>query len=65
MPILQVQIVEGRTDEQISDLIFNLTKTTTKCLDVKPEQVRVIVNVVPKKNWGVGGTTKYDLELKE
>lgn len=58
MPIIQVQILEGRTDKQVKELISDLTASTVKCLGVKPEQVRVVVNVVPKKFWGVGGITK-------
>ncbi|WP_066365302.1 2-hydroxymuconate tautomerase family protein [Neobacillus fumarioli] len=58
MPIIQVQILEGRTDEQIRNLIAELTKSTVHCLQVKPEQVRVIVQTVPKNYWGTGGVTK-------
>lgn len=58
MPIIQIQILEGRTDENIKNLIANVTETTVNTLDVNPEQVRVIVNTVPRKYWGVGGTTK-------
>nr|WP_268926747.1 2-hydroxymuconate tautomerase family protein [Neobacillus sedimentimangrovi] len=58
MPIIQVQILEGRTDDQIRELIAELTQSTVKCLDVKPEQVRVLVQTIPKKYWGVGGETK-------
>lgn len=32
MPIIQVQILEGRTDEQIRNLIAELTKSTVHCL---------------------------------
>lgn len=61
MPLIQVQILEGRTDQQIKDLIANLTDSTVKSLGVKSQQVRVTVNVVPKKYWGVGGITKDEL----
>ncbi|MFH7817908.1 2-hydroxymuconate tautomerase family protein [Neobacillus thermocopriae] len=58
MPIIQVQILEGRTDDQIRELIAELTQSTVKCFDVKPEQVRVLVQTIPQKYWGVGGKTK-------
>jgi 4-oxalocrotonate tautomerase len=61
MPIIQVQVLEGRSDEKIRDLIAGITDTTVRTMDVRPEQVRVIVQTVPKKYWGVGGVTK-DLE---
>jgi 4-oxalocrotonate tautomerase len=61
MPIIQVQILEGRSDEQIKAFISSLTESTVKTLGVKAEQVRVIVSDVPKKRWGVGGITKDEL----
>jgi 4-oxalocrotonate tautomerase len=61
MPIIQVQILEGRSDEKIRELISSLTKSAVNSLEVKPEQVRVIVTEIPPKNWGVGGLTKENL----
>jgi 4-oxalocrotonate tautomerase len=61
MPIIQVQVLEGRSDEKIRELIAGITDTTVRTMDVRPDQVRVIVQSVPKKYWGVGGVTK-DLE---
>jgi 4-oxalocrotonate tautomerase len=61
MPIIQVHILEGRSDEQIKAFISSLTESTVKTLGVKAEQVRVIVSEVPKKRWGVGGITKDEL----
>ena len=61
MPIIQVQVLEGRSDEKIRELIAGITDTAVRTLDVRPEQVRVIVQLVPGKYWGVGGVTK-DME---
>lgn len=61
MPIIQVQVLEGRSDEKIRELIAGITDTAVRTLDVRPDQVRVIVQTVPKKYWGVGGVTK-DIE---
>lgn len=61
MPIIQVQVLEGRSDEKIRELIAGITDSAVRTLDVRPEQVRVIVQTVPKKYWGVGGVTK-DME---
>lgn len=58
MPIIQVQVLEGRSDEKIKDLVAGITKTAVETLGVKPEQVRVIVQPIPHKYWGVGGVTK-------
>ncbi|WP_281249423.1 4-oxalocrotonate tautomerase [Fictibacillus arsenicus] len=58
MPIIQVQVIEGRTDEQLSKLMDSLTNAAAECLDVKKEQVRVLIQEVPNKHWGVGGKPK-------
>lgn len=62
MPIIQVQVLEGRSDEKIKELIAGITDTAVRTLEVKPEQVRVIVQTVPHKYWGVGGITKEDIK---
>jgi 4-oxalocrotonate tautomerase len=58
MPIIQVQVIEGRTDEQLSKLLESLTNAAAESLDVKKEQVRVLIQEVPNKHWGVGGKPK-------
>lgn len=58
MPIIQVQVLEGRSDEKIKDLVAGITQTAVETLGVKPEQVRVIVQPIPHKYWSVGGITK-------
>jgi 4-oxalocrotonate tautomerase len=63
MPIIQVQVLEGRSDEVIRELIAGVTDSAVRTLGVKPEQVRVIVQPVPRKYWAVGGVTKDIEEL--
>jgi 4-oxalocrotonate tautomerase len=58
MPIIQVQVIEGRTDEQLSKLMESLTNAAAESLDVKKEQVRVLIQEVPNKHWGVAGKPK-------
>lgn len=55
MPMLQVSILEGRTPEQKEELIARLTATITETLSVKPESVRVLIQEMPKTNWGIAG----------
>jgi 4-oxalocrotonate tautomerase len=58
MPIIQVHVIEGRTDEQLSALMESLTNAAAESLEVKKEQVRVLITEVPNKHWGVGGKPK-------
>lgn len=61
MPIVQIQLIEGRPDEKIKAVIANVTETMVETLGVKKEQVRVIVNIVPKSHFGIGGVPVSDL----
>lgn len=63
MPLLNIQILEGRSEEKINNLIKNVTETVSNTLDSPQENVRVIVNEVPKTHWGIGG--KSALERKK
>ncbi len=47
MPIIQIQIIEGRKQEQIQNLIFDVTEVVAKNLDVDVGRVRVLVNEIP------------------
>ncbi len=58
MPIIHVHVIEGRSDEQLSQLMEKLTVVAAESLDVKIEQVRVLIQEVPNKHWGVGGKPK-------
>ncbi|MET3290480.1 UNVERIFIED_CONTAM: 4-oxalocrotonate tautomerase [Brevibacillus sp. OAP136] len=62
MPIINIQLIEGRDAEQIESLIAEVTETVVKNLQVRPEQVRVLVTEIPATHWGVGGKSKRSLE---
>ena len=55
MPIIDVSMLEGRTDEQKRALIAELTDVTERVLGVPRESIRVLLREVPPENWGVGG----------
>lgn len=55
MPILNVQLIKGRPQEKVEELIKNLTKTTSETLDAPKENVRVIVTEIPDTHWGISG----------
>jgi len=54
MPVVRVDMWEGRTDEVKEKLIKGITKAFTG-IGVSPEWVTVIINDIPKTNWGSGG----------
>ncbi|API92020.1 4-oxalocrotonate tautomerase [Virgibacillus pantothenticus] len=57
MPIITIQIMEGRSPEKIEALINNVTDMVSKSLTAPKENIRVLVHEIPKSHWGIGGTT--------
>lgn len=55
MPIIQVQVLKGRSREEVRGLIADVTQAAVKNLSVKPEQVRVLVTEMEHSHWGAGG----------
>lgn len=55
MPLIQVNIMEGRPPEKIKALIENITHTVVETLDAPKQSVRVLVNEMPKTHWGIAG----------
>ena len=55
MPIAQINILEGRTDEQKEMLIREVTDAISRSLDAPVESVRIILNEMPKQHFGIGG----------
>ncbi len=55
MPIAQINILDGRTDEQKEALIHEVTDAIVRSLDAPVESVRVIINEMPKQHFGIAG----------
>ena len=55
MPIAQLYIIEGRTDEQKETLIRQVSVAMANSLDAPLERVRVIITEMPKNHFGIGG----------
>jgi 4-oxalocrotonate tautomerase len=54
MPVVIVEMWEGRTPEQKEKLIKGITRTFEE-IGVKPEALNIIIHDVPKSNWGTRG----------
>ncbi|MFM6852775.1 MAG: tautomerase family protein [Sphingopyxis sp.] len=57
MPIISVTVAHGRSIEKKRGLIRALTDAAVASFDVRPEQVRVMLNELPLDHYGVAGTT--------
>lgn len=55
MPIAQIYIIEGRSDAQKERLIDEVSQAIARSLDAPVENVRVIIDEMPKQHFGIGG----------
>lgn len=55
MPVVRIDLWEGRDLEVKDALIKNVTKAVCDSISVDVHEVIVILNEVHKDHWGVGG----------
>ena len=55
MPMINVQMFEGRTTEQRHKLAKELTEGTVRALGCTPGDVQIILTDVKKENWAEAG----------
>ncbi len=55
MPIVQVHLLEGRSTEQKKMLVSEMTASICLALEVRPEQVRIILSEISRGDYAVGG----------
>ena len=60
MPIVHIEILEGRPASKKRALIEQVTQAVVNSLDVRPQQVRVLLREVPPDQWAVGGVPMSD-----
>ncbi len=60
MPIVRIEMLEGRTPDMKAALMKRVTEAVAETLKVDPEQVRVLLYDIPHEHWGVGGKSKAE-----
>lgn len=55
MPIINIQMLEGRTPEQKEQLIKEVTEAVVRTTDARKEAVTIIINDMKKENYGHSG----------
>jgi 4-oxalocrotonate tautomerase len=60
MPIIRVNLIEGRSTEAKRKFAAEATRVACECLSVAPEQVRIIFDEMPKENFAIAGTLVCD-----
>lgn len=65
MPIVVVNIKEGRTVEQKRAMVERMTQVICDTMEVKPDAVRIIINDMKNENFAIGGTLVCDDPLMQ
>jgi 4-oxalocrotonate tautomerase len=60
MPIIHVNMFEGRTVEQKRKLVTSMTEAVVTSLGVKPDAVRIVIHDLPKTNIAAAGVLASD-----
>ena len=57
MPLVEVTLTEGRTPQDLRELIHRVHEAVVNSVQASPENVRVIVREVPQSLWAAGDQT--------
>ena len=61
MPLITVEMFEGRSLDQKRALVRELTEAFRRtCGEDAASRLRVIIHEVPTENWGIGGVLAAD-----
>lgn len=55
MPLIHVELFEGRTDDQKREYARALTEASVRVLGIEPGAVDVIFREVRRSDWATGG----------
>lgn len=61
MPIIRVELLEGRSLEQKKELVEVLTRETARIAGCSEASIYVVIEDVKKENWGVAGRLLSDV----
>ncbi|GAX02778.1 4-oxalocrotonate tautomerase [Secundilactobacillus pentosiphilus] len=60
MPIVHIELIEGRSQEQLKNLAKDVTEAVTKDVGAPAQDVHVILSEMAKDRYSVGGVLKSD-----
>jgi 4-oxalocrotonate tautomerase len=64
MPLVHIELVAGRSQEQLKQLCADVTSAIVKNTGAPAEHVHVILSEMAKDRYAVGGVLKSDEEAK-
>lgn len=60
MPIINVKLLEGRSDEQLKDLVSEVTHAVEKTTGADKNAIHVVIEEMNATHYGVAGVRKSD-----
>ncbi|BBM17576.1 2-hydroxymuconate tautomerase [Enterococcus malodoratus] len=58
MPFVHIELVEGRTEEQLTKMVEEVTKAVSSTVGAPKENIHVIINEMQKGKYAQGGKWK-------
>jgi 4-oxalocrotonate tautomerase len=65
MPYVNIQITQGATREQKSQLVREVTDSLVRILGKKPEHTHIVIQEVTEENWGFAGMLTDDWKKQQ
>jgi 4-oxalocrotonate tautomerase len=65
MPLVEVTLAEGRSADQIRNLMRELHHAVLRTVDTASEHIRVIVREVPRSHWATGDLTLNEMDTRK
>lgn len=60
MPIVNVKLLEGLSDDQLKDLVSEVTQAVEKTTGANKEAIQVVIEEMKASHYGVAGVRKSD-----
>ncbi|MDB5751434.1 MAG: 4-oxalocrotonate tautomerase [Ramlibacter sp.] len=65
MPIIQINLIEGRDAALVSECARQVAQTVHRSLGAPLESIRVMVNELPATHWAVGERTLSEIAVEK
>ncbi|AXX64445.1 4-oxalocrotonate tautomerase [Bombilactobacillus bombi] len=60
MPLVHIELIEGRSPEQLKQMVQDVTEAISKNTGAPKEHVHVVLSEMQKNHYAVGGILKSD-----
>lgn len=61
MPIVKIEMIKGRTEEQKENLIRSVANAVHDSIGAPEESIRVLISEYSNRDWGIGAKQAYKL----